>query len=539
MAFSQGTGPATGGAHLELSVDLPRAARAADAPTPEITVTGPDGKTFTLRASGALHGLAPGAYEVRPADLWLAGARFVALPGRTRLTLAQGEHVVVPLAYVNAEEAGVHGDPVPQALRPGSTTYFVDCVTGSDSASGTAPWEAWRTLERLAGTTLRPGDRLLLQRGCVWTGPLRVPWQGTAEWPVTIGAYGEGALPAIRDSSLNHVDVTGSFVVIEQLQAFTSPGAVPVDEQCANQPVGWRTGFTLQHEANNVTIRHSLAYGNTAGIHITRGSRHNRLLNNVLTGNVIMSVNTDDGGSDDSGAWGVVLNGTDNVVAYNRFSGNNAWCSYDFGQEGASIEIYEAQRNLIHHNVSIGDTTFSELGSSDFRDSEDNTFAFNVYVSNLPNSEFLVLRGARAHFGPTPGTRVFHNTAYLTHPEETQGVVCYSGCGPDVLELRNNIIWAEWKGLFADAPLAESNNLFWNSRGRPLLQFFGEGNAMSPTSLVADPRFRDPASGDLRLAPGSPAIGAGVPIDLGFARDVNGVLLKPAGEVDMGANQVR
>ncbi len=401
---------------------------------------------------------------------------------------------------------------------------------------------------------MNPGDRLLLRRGCSWVGPLRVPWEGSAEWPVVIGAYGEGALPAIRDSSLNHVDVTGSFLVIEQLQAYTSPGVVPVDERCANQPVGWRTGFTLQHGARNVTIRHSLAYGNTAGIHVTRGARHNRLLHNELRDNVVMSVNTNDGGADDSGAWGLLLNGSDNVVAHNRFGGNNAWCSYDFGQEGASIEVFEAQRNLIHHNVSINDTTFSELGSSDshLSDShlsEDNTFAYNVYVSNLPNSEFLVTRGVRSPFGPTPGTRAFHNTVYLTHPDESQGVVCYDGCGPDMLELRNNVIWAEWKGIYVDAPIAESHNLFWNSTGKPTLQFFGAGNAMSGTSRVADPRFVNAAVHDFRLTPGSPAIDAARAPDAGcapeagqacvpaFEADVTGVPL-PQGAYDIGAHEL-
>ncbi|NLE80813.1 MAG: hypothetical protein GX610_14765, partial [Rhodococcus sp.] len=209
---------------------------------------------------------------------------------------------------------------------------------------------------------------------------------------------------------------------------------------------------------------------------------------------------------------------------------------YDFGQEGASIEMYEAQRNYIHHNLSVGDTTFTELGSSSWRRSADNTFAYNRYHSDLPNSEFLVVRGAGVNFGPTPGTRVFNNTAYLSHRDDTQGVVCHAGCGPDILELRNNIIWAEWKGLYADRPFAESNNVFWSLNGRPVLQFFGSGNAMSSTSKVTDPRFVDVTTSDFRLTAASPAVDAGTVIGaLGTVTDAVGTAVPQRAGVDIGA----
>jgi len=299
--------------------------------------------------------------------------------------------------------------------------------------------------------------------------------------------------------------------------------------------VAWRTGFTFQGSAQHVTLRNSRSDGNTAGVHLTRGSSFNRVINNDLVDNVIMSVNSNNGGYDDSGAWGIVLNGSDNEIAYNRFSGNNAWCSYDFGQEGASIEVFEAQRNFIHHNHSVNDTTFTELGGSSSRRAADNTFAYNRYHSDLPKSEFLVVRGSSDHFGPTLRTRAFNNTAYLSHSDHTQGVVCHAGCGPDILEMRNNVIWAEWKGLYADRPFLESNNIFWSRDGRPVLQFFGSGNAMSSTSRVADPRFVNTTGGDFRLTSSSPAINAGVRVDIATSVDAAGVSVPQMGAVDIGA----
>jgi hypothetical protein len=395
--------------------------------------------------------------------------------------------------------------------------------------------EAWRSLGRLSGVSLEPGDRVLLRRGCEWVGPLRVPWSGSAEWPIVVGAYGEGPRPVIRDSGANHVDVSGSHVIVEQLRVFTSPGEVSVDGGCRDQPVGWRTGFTLQHEASHVTIRDSRAHGNTAGVHITSGSSHNRVLHNELHDNVIMSVNSDNGGSDDSGAWGIVVNGRHNEIAYNSFRGNNAWCSYDFGNEGASIEIYEGTANFVHNNVSIDDTTFSELGGSSTRRAADNVFAYNRYTSVLPESQFLIVTGAGSRFGPTPGTEAYNNTVYLPHPDRTQGIVCHAGCGPELLTLRNNLIWVGWKALYTDAAFHESNNLYWRDDGKPLLQFFG--TEMSATSLVADPRFIDADAGDFRLQSDSPAIDAGVNLDLGIPVDVSGVPIPQNGATDIGAHE--
>jgi hypothetical protein len=433
--------------------------------------------------------------------------------------------------------ATVDPDLAPMPVRPGSSTYHLDCTGGNDNNSGLGPAQAWRTLSRLTNLSARPGDRILLKRGCVWQGPFRINWSGSAEWPIVISSYGQSELPGIRDSSSNHVDIFGSYLVIEHIRAFTSPGQVPVDRNCQNQPFGWRTGFTLQGQARYVTIRHSEAYGNTAGVHITRTASHNRIIYNHLHDNILMSVNTNDGGYDDSGAWGIVLNGTDNEIGHNRFSGNNAWCSYDFGQEGASIEVYEAARNYIHHNISINDTTFTELGSSSFRQANDNIYAYNVYSSNLP-SEFLVTRGKDSPFGPVSGTKVFNNTVHLTHPENTQGVVCYGGCSSQILELRNNIMWVQWKALYADAPFAESNNIYWRSGGNPLMQFFG-GSQMSSTSRVANPMFVNPANHNFKLQSGSPAIDAGVSTSLGITQDVEGIAVPQNGRVDIGAHEYK
>jgi hypothetical protein len=45
-------------------------------------------------------------------------------------------------------------------------TYYLDSQTGADDSSGTSPATAFRSLSRLAGLTLDPGDVVRFKRGC-------------------------------------------------------------------------------------------------------------------------------------------------------------------------------------------------------------------------------------------------------------------------------------------------------------------------------------------------------------------------------------
>ncbi|MET7491546.1 hypothetical protein [Streptomyces sp900116325] len=77
------------------------------------------------------------------------------------------------------------------------TTYYVDCLRGSDRASGTDSGAAWRTLTK-ASRAYEPGDRLLLRRGRTCTGVLAPTGSGTAAEPISVDAYGKGAKPHIE-----------------------------------------------------------------------------------------------------------------------------------------------------------------------------------------------------------------------------------------------------------------------------------------------------------------------------------------------------
>jgi hypothetical protein len=78
-----------------------------------------------------------------------------------------------------------------------ATTYYVDAENGADRNSGTSVSAPWKTLEKVNSVTFAPGDRILFLAGDRWEGKLNPRGSGTAEKPIIIDRYGEGARPII------------------------------------------------------------------------------------------------------------------------------------------------------------------------------------------------------------------------------------------------------------------------------------------------------------------------------------------------------
>jgi parallel beta-helix repeat protein len=398
------------------------------------------------------------------------------------------------------------------------TTYHVDCSAGNDSASGTSPTLAWRSIAKANAASLAPGDRLLFKRGCAWTGPLNARWAGTSSAPITIGAYGSGALPRIQNAKENFY-VTGSYLVFEYLATRSNPPSY--DSGCSNQPMGMTKGFYLQSGSHN-TVRNSEVSGFNVGIWLGSASHHNKVLNNVVKDNNVK----DPDPNSDGGAVGVGLLGDDNEVAYNVISGSQA-CSRQHGSDGSAVEIYGGRYNQVHHNTARENHGFVEVGNSR---SADNTLAYNVVTSTVTKASFAVARGAGDSWGPTYRTKLYNNSVYLTG-SESFAVQCIGGCNSTVMTFRNNIVWARDRVGYVDAAWGESHNVWWSPNG-PKIWFTKSG-----TSKTADPRFVNADGGDLRLASGSPAIDAGTTesTSAGFRTDMDGRSVPAGGGVDIGA----
>ncbi|GLI01770.1 right-handed parallel beta-helix repeat-containing protein [Phytohabitans aurantiacus] len=370
-----------------------------------------------------------------------------------------------------------------------ANVYYVDSVDGDDARGGGSPDQAWRSLARANSAALAPGDQLLLARGSRFSDRLTVATSGTPDAPILISAYGAvGNTPVIQSTPTDGPCVTldGSYVTLTYLDIHNcaGPGGVLI-------------------RGDSVVVSHNIVSNNTTGIDVYPSSEDARILDNDIVDNNRMIVNTP-GGDDDHGAFGILLQGLRTEVAGNRISGSHA-VSHDYGLDGGAVEIYGGQQNVVHHNISVDNVTFAELGNAATRD---NTYAYNVVRSSLDIAAGLVTRGARDGFGPVTGTVFTHNTVYVTGAQ-SYGLACYGGCDATILHASDNVLVAGYRSGYTDGVYAGGNNIYHGST------FDGQPAA---TDAWADPLFRDAAAGDLRPTAGSPmvdtAVGAGYPTDL-------------------------
>ena len=83
------------------------------------------------------------------------------------------------------------------APAAGAATYYVS-ASGSDSAAGTSPTSAWRTVGKVNGAALQPGDVVLFEGGATFSDAALMPSRsGTSGARIVYGSYGSGraALP--------------------------------------------------------------------------------------------------------------------------------------------------------------------------------------------------------------------------------------------------------------------------------------------------------------------------------------------------------
>ncbi len=379
---------------------------------------------------------------------------------------------------------------------PTGTIYYVD-PNGSDSNYGTTPTAAWKTLSKAGSAALAPGDGVMFKKGGAWTGVLTISRSGTSSNPVWFGSYGAGNLPLIQGGS-DCVRINSSYVVFQGFQV----------DDC-----GW-AGVKLSSGASFNTVDRNVISHNVAGVYVADGAFNNRVIGNTIADNTKMSVLTS-GGDDDSGAFGVLLNGDQTEVSYNVISGHDTF-SYDYVRDGAAVEVYGGRFNNVHHNLATNNDAFTELGDPQ---STDNTFAFNVVRSSLTRSIFVVTRGASSGWGPVNNTRLFNNSVHLTG-SSSQGFVCHGGCNTSVLTMRNNVIQAVAKAGYADGAFDGNYNLYSGQT-----QF-----SLGANDVVANPMFMDPAAGDLHPKPGSPAMDTGVSV--GYTHDFDGAVIPLDGDGD-------
>jgi hypothetical protein len=119
------------------------------------------------------------------------------------------------------------------AIRPSpslASTFFVDAVRGNDRSTGLSVQAAWKSTDRvnsaLSQKTVQAGDTVSFKRGDTFTGTIEMSVSGKPGRPITITAYGEGAMPVLDAVSFhNGVSINGSYITLANLQVSNARNA--------------------------------------------------------------------------------------------------------------------------------------------------------------------------------------------------------------------------------------------------------------------------------------------------------------------------
>src|ERR671937_2914873 len=149
------------------------------------------------------------------------------------------------------------------ALAAG-TTYYVNCAAATDGNGSSA--SPWNNLATVNSKTFGPGDSLLFNRATTCTGSFVFSSSGTSASPITIGAYGTGALPAIDGTGQNRAVklLDTSYVTMQDLEV-------------KNSKV-WGVLVTTDHDAPavGITLRNLVVHHVTGGGYTAEGAEGTR-----------------------------------------------------------------------------------------------------------------------------------------------------------------------------------------------------------------------------------------------------------------------
>ena len=230
------------------------------------------------------------------------------------------------------------------ALADVGTDYYVDSVSGRDTNSGTNSNEPFKTLTRLQGIALEPGDQVLLKKGSTWTETLFVNGSGNSSSPIVVKAYGSGSDPVIDGNNNLRFGVlidSKNYVTIRDLTVKNIRSTTEVS-----------TGIGVIN-GNNIVIdnvRISAVEG-MGGVYIYTNAdgrgRYNKVMNSEISGLKKGSV------PDNKGVGIMLWSDCASCGEFNEVSGNEVYDSTSHGI-GVFVPSAKIRNNETYNNGFAG-----------------------------------------------------------------------------------------------------------------------------------------------------------------------------------------
>jgi hypothetical protein len=403
--------------------------------------------------------------------------------------------------------------------QSGPTTYYIR-PGGNDTAAGTSPATAWRTLARASQAQLLPGDRLMLCGGHSYSGTLKLDTYdgGSATKPVQISSYGTGRATIVsRTSGIVVYDTGGIAISRLAIAGNHAMNAADVGIQLFSDRkrgrvghvriskvdisgFGWGIAIGADYDGagfRNVSITHSALHGNLdAGLlsygpdfnpkapgyahenfyishvrafgnlgdpaNLTRNTGSGIELGSVSHATVTHSAayhNGGRGGATTEGPIGMWAYESTRVLFSHDVSHDNTSASvHDGGGFGLDLETSDSvmEYNLSYHNHGAGFLLYSALNVP--TPQTGNTVRFNISYNDAIGAHHIY--GAMTAGGRVNYGRFYQNTIVLTKGN-TQPVVKLTGVLHHV-QMYNNILVA------ANGPFVQVVPTLYKSLNHPM-----------------------------------------------------------------------
>jgi len=440
------------------------------------------------------------------------------------------------------------------------TAHYLDCENGNDSLDSLTPQSAWKTVGRANQFTFQPGDSLLLKRRSVCTGLLAPKGSGTEAHPITLGAYGVGALPKIIGTGqpagirldnqqyweIAHLDVTGGnpygiFITgtVPHLKHFRITDVLVHD--VTGQPKTKQTGLVVivtdekaQTIFDDIVIDGVTAYNTTqwAGIIVTggiydgkgvspRGSHiiiRNSIVHDVAGDGILLSL-AKDGLIEHSVAWNTGMQHTESIGTPNAIwewecddctvQYNEGFFSDSPGVDGGVFDIdWGCHNNVVQYNFAHDSQGYcaSVFGAGgDPGSSTNNIIRRNLCLDNGRSPRLAQRQGAiylsTWDGGHLSGVEIYNNTIIWDPPPDAPALVNEADIDPSLPHVfRNNLIVSRSPTVVrSTASLQLDGNQYWVPGAATPVWQYGSRFYTSIAALQAGGQEKHGVAADPRL----------------------------------------
>lgn len=416
---------------------------------------------------------------------------------------------------------------LPFTIRPGNIYFIDEKVPHRGSGTFSDPWRSPASFYN----QIHPGDTAYFRGGTYhgnWGGDwgdrnlaLGAGKGGKPGRPVALLGYpGETATlvaPQGYHGNMVLTDTTrtvASYVTVANLK-FEGAG------DCLGGGGFWRNeksgGSNIRVVGNHFSARYK---GNTMSGLVGVNSDHWRIFGNEFA---------------DTGTTPPINN---NHAVYIQTGASDievAWNHFHDLRMGHVIQVH-TDTPYRHENILIHDNVITARNSSDARGINVGNAKAGTHGSIYNNLLVNIGQDFSAIAIYSGDWQIYNNT--LVGIRAGGGMVWLSGQygGSPTAEIANNALVSDGRSPYIAAingarasQITADSNLYFGYAGH-------KERPNDKRSVAADPQFRDPARGDFRLRPGSPAIDAGSAKILSVAkRDLDGTLRPQRRSVDIGA----